>query len=123
MSRFAQFLTYKAEKLGKKVVKISEENTTKICCVCGVKKERPLSERIIVCSNCGNQIDRDLNSSINILSKFIQEKKRFDFLLHEPSVNEESFLHIWKGFLRHTANGKVKAPSMRSRGLVGSHLF
>ncbi len=61
-------------------------------------------ERTIKC-NCGNQMDRDLNSAVNIMSKFLQEKN----LLHQSSVNEESFLHKWKGFLRHTANGKEKS--------------
>ena len=109
ISRFVQFLTYKAEKIGKKVVKIDEKNTTKTCCVCGSKKDRKLSERTIQC-NCGNQMDRDLNSAINIMSKFLHEKN----LLHQSSVNEESFLHMWKGFLRHTANGKTKVPSRGS---------
>ncbi len=116
ISRFVQFLTYKAEKIGKKIIKIDEKNTTKICCVCGLKKNRKLSERYIKC-NCGIQMDRDLNSAINIMSKFLQEKDQFDFLLHEPSVNEESFFHKWKGFLRHTANGKTK---VSLRGSVDS---
>ncbi len=103
ISRFVQFLTYKAERIGKKVVKIDEKNTTKTCCVCGLKKDRKLSERAIKC-NCGNQMDRDLNSAVNIMSKFLQKKN----LLQRPSVNEESFLHNWKGFLRHTANDKTK---------------
>ncbi|MFX0204640.1 MAG: RNA-guided endonuclease InsQ/TnpB family protein [Candidatus Hodarchaeota archaeon] len=109
MNRFVRFLSYKAEKLGKKVVRISEKNTTKTCCQCGRHKERKLSERIIIC-NCGNQLDRDLNSAINIMSKFLQEKINYDFLLHQPSVNEESFLHKWKGFQRQTANCKTKVP-------------
>jgi len=118
ISRFAQFLTYKAEKLGKKVVKIDEKDTTKTCCVCGLKKDRRLSERTIKC-NCGNQMDRDLNSAVNILSKFLQEKN----LLHQSSVNEESFLNKWKGFLRHTANSKEKSSPMGFSGLAGNPLL
>ncbi len=110
ISRFVQFLTYTAQKIGKKVIKITEENTTKTCCICGSKKDRKLSERTIQC-NCGNQMDRDLNSAVNIMRKFLQDKEQFDFLLHQSSVNEESFLRKWKGFLRYTANGKAQAPS------------
>ncbi len=33
ISRFVQFLTYKAEKIGKKIIKIVEKNTTKTCCI------------------------------------------------------------------------------------------
>ncbi len=118
ISRFVQFLIYKAEKIGKKVVKIDEKDTTKTCCVCGLKKDRKLSERTIKC-NCGNQMDRDLNSAVNIMSKFLQEKN----LLYQSSVNEESFLHKWKGFLRHTANGKEKSSLLGFSGLAESPLL
>ncbi|MHA2306575.1 MAG: RNA-guided endonuclease InsQ/TnpB family protein [Candidatus Hodarchaeales archaeon] len=118
ISRFVQFLTYKAEKIGKKVVKIDEKDTTKTCCVCGLKKKQKLSERAIKC-NCGNQMDRDLNSAVNIMSKFLQEKN----LLHQSSVNEESFLHKWKGFLRYTANDKEKSSLLGFSGLAGNPLL
>jgi putative transposase len=105
MSRFAEFLTYKAEKAGKRVIRIGEEKTTKACCTCGELSRRALHERIITC-NCGNHLDRDLNSSFNIMVKFLEMKKAgvFDFLLHQPSMTEESFLlnNEWNGFLRHT---------------------
>lgn len=38
LSRFSQFLTYKAELLGKKVIRIDESYTSQLCCVCGKKK-------------------------------------------------------------------------------------
>ncbi|MEM5804021.1 MAG: zinc ribbon domain-containing protein [Candidatus Aenigmatarchaeota archaeon] len=41
--------------------------TTKICSICGNKKEDiKLSNRIYKCDTCGFVIDRDLNSAINI---------------------------------------------------------
>jgi putative transposase len=41
--------------------------SSKICSSCGCKKEQlSLSERIFNCSDCGFQIDRDLNASINL---------------------------------------------------------
>ncbi|TFF95865.1 MAG: transposase, partial [Promethearchaeota archaeon] len=54
---------------------------------------RKLSERDISC-DCGHRMDRDLNSAINILGKFLTS----DELSHQPSLKEESFLHKWKGF-------------------------
>ncbi|MHA2223844.1 MAG: RNA-guided endonuclease InsQ/TnpB family protein [Candidatus Hodarchaeales archaeon] len=92
LGRFVQFLTYKADKVGKKVVKIDEKNTTKTCCICGSKKDRKLSERTIKC-DCGNQMDRHLNSAVNIMSRFLQMKNKYGYLLHQSSVNEESFFH------------------------------
>lgn len=108
MGRFAEFLTYKAEKIGKRVIRIGEYKTTKACCKCGRLKKRPLYERIINCE-CGNQMDRDLNSAINIMVKFLIMKQAhsWDFLLHEPSVNEELFQQDWNGFLRHTAHPMI----------------
>ncbi|MHA1491474.1 MAG: zinc ribbon domain-containing protein, partial [Promethearchaeota archaeon] len=47
MSRFAQFLTYKAERLGKRVIRIGEEKTTKACCNCGKLSKRTIYERFI----------------------------------------------------------------------------
>ena len=105
MSRFAEFLTYKAKKMGKRVIRIGEEKTTITCCKCGKPSKRAIYERVITC-DCGNHIERDLNSAINIIVKFLEMKKAgvFDFLSNQPLMTEESFLltHEWNGFLRHT---------------------
>ena len=70
MGRFAEFLTYKAEKIGKRVTRIDESMTTKTCCVCGKIRHRKLSERTIIC-DCGNILDRDKNSAVNIMIRFL----------------------------------------------------
>jgi putative transposase len=124
ISRFIELVTYKAKRLGKKVLPINESYTTRICPRCGFLKQRALSERLIVCSNCTYRMDRDLASAINILAKFYLEKDAFDNLLYEPSVNEESFFQQWNGFLRQTAEGKTKVSLssywLRFGGLAGS---
>ena len=117
MTRFAEFLTYKAKKIGKRVIKISERNTTKTCCICGKIEAKMLSQRLMNC-NCGNTMDRDLNSAINIMLKFLWFKfidghEEIDpkYLLHQPSVNEESFLKAYslgRDLLRQTAKRKTK---------------
>jgi len=71
IGRFARFLTYKAERVGKKVIRISERRTTKRCCYCGKKEQRKLYERTIKCENCGLTIDRDINASVNIMQRFL----------------------------------------------------
>ena len=112
MGRLAEFLTYKAELVGKRVIRIGEERTTKACCQCGKLTPRKLHERTIEC-DCGNRIDRDVNSAINIMVKFLEMKRHghFTFLSPLPSVNEESFLRTeaWNGFLRHTGLLEVEA--------------
>lgn len=70
LSRFIEFLTYKAELIGKRVIKIDESYTSKMCCVCGRIHEMPLWKRNMEC-DCGNTIDRDRNSAINIMGNFL----------------------------------------------------
>jgi putative transposase len=110
MSRFIKLVAYKAEKVGKRVILIDEAYTTQICPLCGQLEPKSLAQRFVVCSNCGYQADRDLAAAINILASFYLQKPRFDNLLQESSVNEESFFCQWKGFLRQTVNGKTKVP-------------
>jgi putative transposase len=93
LGRFVEFLTYKAQKIGKRVRKIDESKTTQVCANCGRKEKRKLSERTIKC-DCGHCMDRDLNSAINIMVKFLTSND----LSHQPSLSEESFLQRWKGF-------------------------
>ena len=111
LGRFTQFLTYKAEKVGKRVIRIDERGTSRTCCVCGVQKKRALSERKIVC-DCGNVLDRDINAAINIMERFVRNKREYveknSFLSPESSVNGESFLKKLD-LLRHTAPSRLKA--------------
>jgi putative transposase len=97
LGRFAQFLTYKAKKVGKSVIRIDEAQTTKQCCVCGTVRVRRLSERIIQC-NCGTNFDRDQNAAINIMVRF---------LLQQPPVNGEPLQDFLHGLHRHTALPQV----------------
>ncbi|WP_052722625.1 zinc ribbon domain-containing protein [Methanosarcina sp. WWM596] len=79
LSRFIEFLTYKAELTGKKVTRIDEAYTSKECCVCGKRHDMPLWERImnlwerIMKCDCGNVINRDRNSAINIMKRFLSQ--------------------------------------------------
>jgi putative transposase len=93
LGRFVQFLTYKARKIGKRVTRVDESYTTQTCAKCGKRVNRALSERDIMC-DCGHQMDRDLNSAVNIMVKFLKS----DDLSHQPSLKEESFLRKWNGF-------------------------
>ncbi|NPE31465.1 IS200/IS605 family element transposase accessory protein TnpB [Methanococcoides sp. SA1] len=72
MGRFAQFLTYKAENAGKRIIRIDESYTSKMCCVCGSLKDMSLNDRTYECGVCGNVLDRDCNSSVNILLRYFK---------------------------------------------------
>ena len=72
LSRFIGFLAYKAELIGKRVIKIDESYTSKMCYICGKIHEMPLWKRNMEC-DCGNYIDRDRNSAINIMMNFLSQ--------------------------------------------------
>ncbi len=93
LGRFVEFLTYKAKKVGKRVIRIDEAQTTKRCCVCGQVRTRRLSERIIQC-DCGTPFDRDQNAAVNLMVRF---------LLQQPPVNGEPLQDFLHGLHRHTA--------------------
>ncbi|MFX0061467.1 MAG: RNA-guided endonuclease InsQ/TnpB family protein [Candidatus Hermodarchaeota archaeon] len=98
LTRFIELLTYKAQKLGKKIIVIDERDTSKTCCLCGKTQEMPLYKRIYECE-CGNCIDRDHNSAVNIMLRFLSR--------HAPRVGYQLFVDK----LRYTANHKTKIPS------------
>ena len=93
LGRFVEFLTYKAALKGKRIIKIDESYTSSVCANCGCKISNKLWNRYIKC-DCGHQMDRDLNSAINIMVKFLLTCD----LLHKSQVNRESFLSRWNGF-------------------------
>jgi putative transposase len=101
MGRFARFLTYKAMRVGKSLIEIDESFTTKTCWNCGRIRNRKLSERVITC-DCGTVIDRDKNSAINIMLRFLSQ---------EPLVNgESSKQHFLDSLHRYTAPVVIEAP-------------
>ena len=63
-------MSYKAEIIGKRIIRIDEKNTTKRCCYCGKKHDMPSWKRVMLC-DCGNNIDRDRNSAINIMIRYL----------------------------------------------------
>jgi putative transposase len=63
---FFNFLSYKAENAGRKVITINPNGTSQRCSGCGERVPKNLSVRIHSCPFCGLKIDRDLNASINI---------------------------------------------------------
>ena len=69
-SSFVEKLEYKVAENQGYLVKIDRfYPSSKTCSNCGcIKKELKLSERTYKCNECGFEIDRDLNASINILN-------------------------------------------------------
>jgi len=66
-SQFFNFLVYKAENAGRKLIKVNPKNTTQNCSQCGQLVPKDLSVRVHDCPHCGLKIDRDHNAALNIL--------------------------------------------------------
>lgn len=73
-SRFRLYLTYKANWYNKQLVVIDRwYPSSQICHICSYQSGKK-SENIRkwICPNCGNELDRDINASINILNEGIR---------------------------------------------------
>ena len=68
---FMQMLTYKCQKYGKDLHILDERNTSKMCSGCGNLQPMPLWKRTYYCTECGLVMDRDENSAVNILNRYI----------------------------------------------------
>jgi len=69
---FVQILTYKAIKLGKKVLKVAAHFTSQDCSACGTRVKKILSTRTHSCPDCGYTANRDFNAAQNILGLGMQ---------------------------------------------------
>ena len=67
---FRRQMTYKCEFNGIKITFVDRFfPSSKMCSCCGsIKKDLKLSDRIYICAECGNVIDRDLNAAINLMN-------------------------------------------------------
>ena len=68
---FVQMLVYKCLLYGKELVFLDEKNTSKQCSGCGHLQAMPLYKRTYICTECGLELDRDENSAINILARYV----------------------------------------------------
>jgi putative transposase len=68
---FVQMLEYKCLHAGKELHRIDERHTSQDCSGCGNRQPMPLWKRAYRCGNCGLVMDRDANSAVNILQRFL----------------------------------------------------
>lgn len=63
---FRNFLSYKCERNGGRLVKVKPHYTSQNCSTCDETIKKSLSVRTHVCTKCGTILDRDQNAAINI---------------------------------------------------------
>ena len=68
--KFISTMKYKCEWLGIEFIQADRfYPSSKTCSCCGhIKKDLKLSDRTYICDNCGLEIDRDYNASINLMN-------------------------------------------------------
>ncbi|MFX1518814.1 MAG: RNA-guided endonuclease InsQ/TnpB family protein [Promethearchaeota archaeon] len=98
LGRFVQFLTYKSQRVGKRLIEFDERNSSRECYVCGKLHDMPIWQRVMKCE-CGNVIARDKNSCVVIMKRYLSQNAKW--------TGYQAFLDN----LRHTAKGKTKVPS------------
>ncbi|NYT01352.1 MAG: IS200/IS605 family element transposase accessory protein TnpB [Methanosarcinales archaeon] len=64
--KLIQFTQSKAEKAGKIVELVDARYTSQKCSQCGTIVPKTLAIRVHRCPNCGLEMDRDINASVNI---------------------------------------------------------
>ncbi|MDD1762460.1 MAG: transposase [Methanothrix sp.] len=64
--KLIQFTQSKAAKAGKVVELVNAAYTSQKCSRCGIIVPKTLAERVHRCPNCGLEMDRDINASLNI---------------------------------------------------------
>ena len=69
--KLQNYIRYKAEGAGKRVVEVSPNYTSQICPGCGVIKPKSLSERVHNCDSCGLVMDRDHASAMVIYDRAV----------------------------------------------------
>ena len=86
--------------------------STKTCSKCGNIQEIALEERVYVCKNCGNVMDRDYNSSINIETEGLKQIGTVRTELTPVEIESSTLL-----FLRYfNSIPYVKASSVNESG-------
>ena len=65
-SKLIQFTQSKAAKAGKVVELVDARYTSQKCSQCGIIVPKTLADRVHLCPNCGLEMDRDINASLNI---------------------------------------------------------
>jgi putative transposase len=68
---FIMMLTYKCLLYGKELVILDESYTSKTCSGCGNRQDMPLWKRTYCCLICGLVMDRDENSAVNLLTRYL----------------------------------------------------
>jgi len=73
-SKFTEQLRYKCAKVGIRFVTVNEAYTSQMCSCCKtINKKNRKHRGLYKCKTCGVQLNADVNGSVNILNKYLQD--------------------------------------------------
>ena len=80
--KFLQYLKYKMEDRGKRLIVIDKYfPSSKKCHVCGnINNDLVIDDRNWICEKCGTKLDRDINAAINIRNRGIEKFMSIGYL-------------------------------------------
>jgi putative transposase len=82
--KLIQFTQSKAAKAGKIVELVDARYTSQKCSRCGIIVPKTLVDRVHSCPNCGLEMDRDLNASLNIRTLGLRGRAYRDTADNQP---------------------------------------
>lgn len=72
--KFTHQLEYKCMKVGIRFVRVNEAYSSQTCSHCGqVRKANRKHRGYYICKACGYKVNADVNGSVNILKKYLQD--------------------------------------------------
>jgi ribosomal protein S27AE len=71
LHQFEQFLSYKAEALGKRVVFVDARYTSQKCSRCGHRSSANRKKSRFRCGSCGYTAHADINAAVNVRDNYI----------------------------------------------------
>ena len=87
--KLTQYIEYKANWEGIKVIKIDERGTSHTCSKCGSKGTRPY-QGLFKCSTCNYQVNADYNGAKNILKRSLDYISKDGAIAFSPKTDLES---------------------------------
>lgn len=88
--QFEQFLSYKAEALGKRIVCIDPRYTSQKCSCCGSIRKENRNKSKFKCAECGYQNHSDINAAINVKQNYllsVTEMSTEQAAVNQPNVS------------------------------------
>lgn len=88
--QFSQTLQHLCNRYGSRLVRMTEEYTSKTCTSCGHIHHKLGGNKIFKCPHCGYEINRDFNGALGIMLKALWDTTLLSSVTAESAVLELS---------------------------------